>query len=126
MASKIKLFQSVQKCNRSMGIYPHPSKSNRKWTFNAINLIFLIGFAQMTITSAAFSFFQAESTIEYGGCFYIAITETGSTSYYLIQMWQINNLLKLIEQFEDFIENSEFCFHSISFEMLSDVYIYHF
>lgn len=109
MASEIKLFRSVQEYNRAMGIYPR--HSNQKWSFNAINLFFLIGFAQMGIGAAAYSFFQAKSTIEYGGCFYSYTTESAIASYYLIQMWQINNISRLIEDYQAFIEKSKHSGH---------------
>lgn len=124
MTGEIKLFQSAQKFNRSMGIYPR--HSNKKWSFNAINLVYLIGFAQMSIGTMVYSIFQAKTTIEFGACFYAYTTESTSATYYLIDMWKINNISLLIEHFQAFIEKSKvahvwhvFCKKNYSFHLKS-------
>lgn len=105
MADGMQLFQNAQKYNRSMGI--HPNQSAQRWSFNAINLIYLIGFLQMSIGTIVYSIFQAKSTIEYGACFYAYTTESTSATYYLIDIWKINTISMLIEHFQAFIEQSK-------------------
>lgn len=111
MAGRIKLFQSVQKYHRTMGIVR--LQPNQRWlTFNARNLIFLASFAHLFLITVGFSIFYAKTTMEYGTGYYAYISETGSTTYFLIQMWQINNFFKLIEHFQEFVEKSECAFEN--------------
>lgn len=106
MTNKIKLFQSVQKYNHTMGIRPH--RPNQRWPLNiTMNLIFLIGFAQMAVEAAAFLIYREKSTFEFGGSFYAVVTEACTSTFYLVQMWQITNISKLIKHFEEFIEKSK-------------------
>lgn len=114
MAGRIKLFQSVQKYHRTMGIYQ--LQPNQRWlTFNSRNLLFLVSFIQMLVTTIGFSIFHAKTTIEYGACYYAYISEIGSTTYFLLQMCQITNFSKLIEHFEEFIEESKYALPCMSF-----------
>lgn len=105
MAEGIKLFQSARKYNRSMSVYQH--QSNQRWSFNAIKLVYLIGFAQMGIGTMVYSIFQAKSTIEFSACFYAYTTESASATFYLIDILKINSISMLIEHFQAFIEKSK-------------------
>lgn len=109
MADKIKLFESVQKHNRSMGVYLHhkPNSDDPEWSLNAKNLFVPTIAIQMAICTAAYAFREAETMSEYGACFYVNATAATTLSYYLIQLWQIKNILKLIEKFEGIIEKSK-------------------
>lgn len=124
MASKIKLFQSVEKYNRSMGV--RPRQPNQKWTPNTINLIFLISFAQLAIGSTAFLIYREKSTFEFGACFYDCATQTSIFTLYLIQMWQITNILRLINHFEEFIEKSKLTRQPTCRQTTKNVFLFQF
>lgn len=107
MAGKIKLFESVQKHNRSMGVYLHSNNDNFERSLNVKNIIFVSVFIQMIFCMVAYVIYEAKTVFEYGGCFFGEATAVTTVSYYLIQVWQIRNIMQLIEKFEDMIEESE-------------------
>lgn len=61
----------------------------------------------MFIGSFAFLLFKANSVMEYGMAFSNSLMEIASTIFYIVNMTQMSNILKLIEHCEQFIENSE-------------------
>lgn len=103
MAGQLKLLQLTQKVYQDMGTYP--LQSNQNWrSINWRNIFILFSFIQMFIFSLAFLIFEAKTIIEAGTCFYAVITEICCSIFYLIHMWKTQKILKLIENFEIFIE----------------------
>lgn len=107
MAEQIKLLKLTQKMYQDMGIYPPQSNQNRR-SINWRNIFMLVSFIQLLISSFAFLIDEADSIVDAGTSFYVAITELCCIVYYLINMWKIPKILKLIEHYENFIEKSKF------------------
>lgn len=103
VARPIKLFKFVQKVHQTIGIFP--TQSNQKpCRINSMNTVFLICFAQILFSTAAYLAFEAKSMFEYGFTFYILVGITNSIAVYLIFIWQAQSTLEFIENCEKFIE----------------------
>lgn len=105
MAGSKKLFQFVQKLFKILGI--RPPQKNETLSFNSRNLFFLFCYAQLFLSMIAFFLFKAKTMLEYGSSFFMFITQFIIALFFLILMWRITNILKLIAEFEQFIEKSE-------------------
>lgn len=64
--------------------------------------------AQSFIVSFAFLIFKADNIVDIGIPFFTVNSGLCCITYYLVNMWKIPKILKLIEGFENFIEKSEF------------------
>lgn len=105
MADRIRLFQSVQTYLQTVGI--DRLQPNQHWLkFNFRNLSFLIGYAHLACTTFLFIVYRAETIIEYGTSFYACETEIAILMDFLCLMRQVENIHKLIEHCENFIEKS--------------------
>lgn len=106
MADSIKFLQFFQKFHRILGIYP--SQQNQKpRSINSINVILLIFFVQMILTTAAFLLFEANSILDYGFASFMLSTLIMSIVNYSIFIWQAENTFKFIGHCEGFIEKSK-------------------
>lgn len=105
MSSSVKLFQFLQGSYRRIGF--HPSKSDRI-PFNWKNVFIFLPILQLFISTSAFFLFKADSVFEFGTGFYAAITSLFTLIVFLIELWKIPDILKLIGNLENFIEKSEF------------------
>lgn len=102
---RMRLFLTVKKFYETLGI--HLPQPNQKYSiFNAKNLFILFILIQMCLTSTAFVLFKAKSEFEYGFPTYVSITEVLSIIYLCIQMWKIEDILKLMKKCDEFIEKS--------------------
>lgn len=111
MIGPIQLFQSLRQYYQTMGIYL-PKNTNQGCSVNRKSSFFLFFYIQLIISSMLFFSYKAESVLEFGASFYAVISELFCTWYFLIKMFQMPKILKLIEAFEKFIEKSkwnEFC-----------------
>lgn len=95
-----------------MGIYL-PESSNQRCSANRKNSFFLFCYIQLLISSVLFLLFDAETMLEFGASFYALLAESFCIWYFLIKMWQMPRILKLIEGFEVFIEKSK-CIYLIN------------
>lgn len=109
MAERSKLLQFTQKVYQDMGTRTTQSNSNHR-SINWRNIFMLTSFIQLFISSFAFLIFEADSIVDAGTSFYVASTEICCIIYYLINMQKMPKILKLIENFEKFVEKSEFDF----------------
>lgn len=105
MAGRIRLFRSVRKFQRTMGVYS--TKPNQRAPFNYRNLFILSCYTQLTIPSTLFLVFKAKSFKDYADCFYAISTAFACGSHLIQQMLHITNFEKLTKKFEEFIEQSE-------------------
>lgn len=62
----------------------------------------------MFISTAGYFLFKATTFFERAETFYVSLTELICVFNFLNQFWQMSKILDLIQQFEDFIEKSEF------------------
>lgn len=77
------------------------------YTLNSINVIFIIGFAEYTTASVAFLVYDAKSMGEYGIVFFTLLAVIEATVGYFITIWELEDILKFIENCEKFIEKRE-------------------
>lgn len=108
MAGIIKLFQRLKKFYHTNGLIIDPSKSDQNCSFNAKNLFFLLILTISFVSVTSYFIFEAESAIERSQTFYSALAELACVFNFIFQFWKIANVLKLIDQFDRFIEKSEF------------------
>lgn len=107
MDGPIKLFQNVQNFYHTMGI-----KSNQYFSLNAKKLFFLLFITLGGISVTAYFIFEAKTIEEYGNSFYSAISNLYTLVDFIVTVWRMPDILKLIEKCEKFIENSK-CTRSI-------------
>lgn len=62
----------------------------------------------MTILIGAFSVWEAKSLDEFGFSFHICITTIALLLYFIIIIFQMGNVSKLIQKFEEFIGESKY------------------
>lgn len=98
----MKLFESVQKYFRTLGI--HPPESSEKSTYNLLNLIVLLVLVTGSIFTMAFCLFKAITVREYGDSFYASVTEMANTVYLLSNIWKMRTIFNVITRLEDFIQ----------------------
>ena len=106
MDDSLELFQFIKQFYQIVGIYS--SQSNQKYcSINSRNSILLFSFVQFLIPTVAFLFFKAESILDYGQSFFILVSTIESVVLYAILIWQMQNILKFIENCKGFIEKRE-------------------
>ena len=111
MATELKLFQVVQSTFRSMGICR--SESNQSNLLNAKTAFFLLSFVQLLCSSMPYLLYEAKSVGERADSFYVSLTNSVCLIYILLSMKKISNILKLIEQFQEFIQKSKLWINNI-------------
>lgn len=101
-ADEIKLFTFNRNIFKNIGIPPPESDTtnSKKW-------FFIFCQAQLFVLSAAFLVFEESSMIEFGLAFFTCTTVALCFTAYLIQIWQMQNILNHIENCKQFIEKSE-------------------
>lgn len=105
-SSAMKLFLTVLKLYQTIGIYLPNSK--KKCSLNWRNVFFIYTSTQSFVPILAFVIFRPSKNVyECGFTIYVLITGLVCLFYYLIQMWQITDALRVIETYEAFIEKSE-------------------
>lgn len=109
MASSIRIFVTVRKFYRTLGILrPLGTQQTAHWSvFNAKTFFFSFCHMRMCISAIAFCIFQAKSRFEYGFTIYVFVSELACMFYYSIQIWKIDDIVTLCTNYEDFIEKSE-------------------
>lgn len=106
MARPIKLFCFNQKLFQKIGILRLQSNQNN--SFNLKKWLFLFSVIQLSIVFGGFFLFKANTLDERGLTFYVGLSAICFTFYYISSILQIDNILKLIENFEELIGNSKF------------------
>lgn len=101
MSRPIKLFQFTQKLYHSIGI--HPPQSDENHLINIKNGLCIFTWIQMGTLSGAFFLFKAKRLDEYGISFHVAVSVAAGLFYFITNIYQLKNILKLIERFEEFI-----------------------
>lgn len=101
----MKFFQSSRKFYLSLGL--KPPQPDQSFSLNAKNLLILFIFMQGSFLTASFLVFKASSMREFGDSFYASVTELANTVYFLSSMSKMGNILRLMENIEEFIKRSE-------------------
>lgn len=104
MAVKIKTFHFVRHFNPKIGIYPPQSYQS---SFNRINIFFIFMMIQLTVSEGAFYLFKEKNFDEILMSFISSNTSVCTIFHFVLMIWQNGNILKLIEKFDEFIEQSK-------------------
>lgn len=99
---KMKLFQHLLKFLEALGIFIQ--KSSQDWKQKSRTLFYLLSPIQLIAPTGAFFLFQAKSIREYIQSLNVTIMVSICVVLILISTWKINDILELIEKFEQFIE----------------------
>lgn len=102
----MKLFQSICRFYQVVGI--QPPQLNQNYSFRWMHLICVFFLIQLICTTVAFILFEAKSIVEYAEAFFPASTEIANMVNFIVCIFKITNIFQLIENFEKFIEKSEF------------------
>lgn len=105
MTEPIELFRIIKKVRQTFNIYA--PQSDRKLQFAEKNLLILIAQLSVLLSEASFLLFKAKSIAEYGTCFSIFNLALTNIIFYSMNHVQKENVVKLIRNFEDFIEMSK-------------------
>lgn len=100
MAGRIKLFRSVENTYKSIGIYTR--QSNQFFAVNFRKVFFLL--LMLLSTCSFFANFLLETSVE---SLYNFIADLLDVSYLFVTIWQMPNIVRLIETYEQFIERSK-------------------
>lgn len=101
----MKLFRIVLKHLEVMGIYTmHTHQAHR---FNAKILLFSLSMAMMLLSYLAYCLFESTSIMDYGNSFFGFIAEISNLVDFLITIWRLPLILKLIDDLEKFIGKSK-------------------
>lgn len=101
----IKLFRSVRKSYGTLGVYSF--ESNRFFTFNWKILFTALFIILMLISVISFALFQAKSVPDYGISCHLCLSETYALNNFLLTVWHVPKIFKLIKHFEKFIKHSK-------------------
>lgn len=112
-AGPIKLFQSAQSYYQAIGIFP--SQLQPTGHVNWKNFVIISACILCFISISTYFLFEANSLTELAITFYGCTGLVSGISYYLTNIYQRENIFKLIGKFEDFIEKRKFSsFHLYS------------
>lgn len=104
--TKIKLFHFLQKIYGQSGIRPSQSNHNFK-SLNLKYLFVLFVIIQFSITSLAYFIFKAKSIGQLADSFYMFLSAVAGVAFLTIMNSKIDDIHKLIENFEAFIQKSK-------------------
>lgn len=115
----MKLFESVQKYFRTLGI--RPPESSEKSSYNFLNSMVLLVLVTGSIFTMAFCLFKAITVREYGDSFYASVTEMANTVYLLSNIWKMRTIFNVITRLEEFIQKRKWFFF-LSVQWISNVF----
>lgn len=101
-SDSINLFAILRRIYRQMGIGPPQDNA-----LNPKNLFFFLSALIGFLSIAAYFLFKAHSVEEYVNTFHTLVTSLVFLLYFSEIVWQMPTITLLIQQFEDFIEQSE-------------------
>lgn len=112
--SPIKLFQTVQKLNKTMGIWDiqnqkQTSKNHLQFIPSVKfirKLFFILSTTQLFLSSTAFFLMRAQIADDFGLSFYVSLTTFCVMINFMTVAWKMNKFSMLIEHYEKFIEKS--------------------
>lgn len=106
MANTVKLFQSVQGYFHQMGIYP--TRPNQAYSFNWTSFWIVFSMIVSFIPSTGYFFLKAQTIDEYLKTFYASSSTLAFLVCFLVNIWKMTVLFKLIASYEKFISKSNF------------------
>lgn len=116
-SAKMKLFESLQTYYAALDIYP--KQSDKRSSFNLHNLFIPLNFSVLFIFQIGFFLFKAKDIVEHAETFYSSLTILGCNAIFVTKFWEMPNILKLIRNFESFIEKSELENNAVFLQLFS-------
>lgn len=108
MTRTMQIFQNIRKVNHQLGIN-WPSISNQQSSpFNWKILFNLLCMIVSFTLQISFLLFKADSALEYATCFFACAIALANILFLLTNLVEMENITKLIENFEKFIDTSKF------------------
>lgn len=101
----MKFFQSIQEYFAIMGI--NSSQSVDVHPFNRSNLITLLIFCMLVITSNKFLLFEAKYFEEYIDSFYLTCTGTLAAINFVVIIWKMTKVFEFIKGLESVVHRSK-------------------
>lgn len=108
----MKLFRSVRKSYKAMGIYP--LQSNRNCSINRRNLFFSMSYFLLFASTMGYFLFESTDLIERSETLYVSLTELACINNFVITAWKMVNFHMFIDRIEEFIKKSKFRFQKFS------------
>lgn len=112
---KIKLFSEAQSYCNSIGFFASPLQPNQRCRLNAKSLYYFCMLALPAILVLCFLIFKAQSVYEYGISAYAFITLTMLAIFHVIIVYEMGNMLMLVEKYEEIIENRKYAIPNSTF-----------
>lgn len=105
--TEIRLFRSFKKFNQTLGILSSQS-TKQSYLHNLKRDVILLPMILVFISSASYLVFKAETIAECTQSSYVCVTALCTIIHCGTVCWKIENILKLIEKEEKFIQKSTF------------------
>lgn len=115
---KMKLFQSIRQVFKTVGMCPSGIKHYQNWKIVSTFLFLTHTF----ITSMAYFLYDAKSIPELAEALFPSTTELVAGVSVGICIWKMTSILKLMKNFDDFIDKREWIF-SPKVKNMSDLYL---
>lgn len=106
MSGSIKLFKFLQNSYQTIGIY-QPSESYQNRSLNSKNVFFIFCMTKFGTSVGIFFLFEAKQLDEYCLTFFCALSTIAAVFYLISNLYQIENISKLIATFEEMIALSK-------------------
>lgn len=100
----MQLFRRVRTFYKTLGVCSLPS--NQTYLFNKKIFMIYLNIALVNIAGIEFLRHDATSVADYGKSFYGSVTQFGCLCGFITTIWQMRNILKLIEKYEAFVAKS--------------------
>lgn len=95
----MKIFQLICNLSKPLGICE---------AFNSKVVLAFLFLAYDAVFSSAFFLFKAVTLNEFIESFYISVTTLAYLSYFITLLWKKSNILKFIDDFENFIAKRKY------------------
>lgn len=112
MVGTIKLFVNDQKKIQTLGIVPSQSMESKWSLFNSKNLFVLFFTALGYISTTGFFLFKGKSIKEDALTVFASLAGFLCLLYFTVYIWKIDDILKLIKDYEEFIEKRKWTMYS--------------
>lgn len=105
MAGQPKLFHSLRQLYQTLGSYS--PENNQIYPFKWKIIFITVSDILMFIALFAFFLWEAKTVDDYGTSFYECMMQLGCMHNFLVVVWRLPVIFKLLKHFEDFIEASK-------------------
>lgn len=119
----MKVFQMIQKLFKIAGIQPR--QPNQVFPFNWKNFVTLLFLGLFSLATGAFFVLDAKNMSEFAESFYALTLSLLLFFFYSSLTGNMEKILKLIDDFEETIENRKFFFEIQKLEFWKDNHSHH-